>query len=475
MTRSQQHQNTFATLQQHHQTHLLNSFDQLSVDQQRAFLSQIEALEWRYLDDWIARFVISDCPTTVPTNIHPAPFYPSKPIDHNQEVWYQKAQKEGETLIKSGKVAGFVVAGGQGTRLGFDGPKGAFPASPIKQKVLFQIFSESIAATNERYHTRCPFYIMTSPLNYEQTLDLFENNLFFGLHPDDIFIFQQGTLPNFSFDGKILLTDKDQIACSPDGHGGSLKALYQSGALTDMANRGIDILSYWQVDNPLINPIDPLFIGLHALDGSEMSSKALKKTGPFEKVGNFCLVDDKVTVIEYSDLPDDIAQKTHPDGSLQLELGSIGIHLINRCFIESLNSDGFSLPMHRAVKKIPFLNDQGVTVNPTEPNGVKLETFVFDALPLAQKSMIMETTRAEEFAPIKNAEGVDSAESSRSMMIERAATWLEAAGVNVPRTPDGMANCVLEIASSFALCPEDIKNKLDRIPPIKPGDVLYLE
>ncbi len=462
-------------LNKHGQTHLLDFFDQLSSSQQACLLEQINGLEWNHLDDWITHFVKQDEPSSPPSNITPASYYPCNPIGDEQKLFYAKAKAKGEEFIKAGKVAGFVVAGGQGTRLGFNGPKGAFPASPIQQKPLFQLFAEAIAATNERYHTRCPFYIMTSPLNYEQTRDLFEDALFFGLHPDDVFIFQQGTLPNFSFDGKILLADKDLIACSPDGHGGSLKALYQSGAITDMANRGIEILSYWQVDNPLINPIDPLFIGLHELDGSEMSSKALKKTGPFEKVGNFCLVDEKVTVIEYSDLPDDLAQATHADGSLKLELGSIGIHLINRTFIESLNQDGFSLPMHRAVKKIPHIDNQGTLIEPIEPNGVKLETFVFDALPLAQKSIIMETTRAEEFAPIKNAQGIDSAESSRIMMIERAAQWLEAAGIAVPRTTNGKVDATLEIAPSFALCPEDIKSKLKEIGSIKPGDELYLQ
>ena len=241
-----------------------------------------------------------------------------------------------------------------------------------------------------------------------------------------------------------------------------------------MTNRGVEILSYWQVDNPLINPIDPLFIGLHDLDQSEMSSKALKKTGPFEKVGNFCLVNGKVTVIEYSDLPDELAQETHPDGSLKFELGSIGIHLINRTFIESLNADGFSLPIHRAVKKIPHIDKLGQPAIPSKPNGVKLETFVFDALPLARKSIILETSRAEEFAPIKNAQGVDSAESSRLMMIERAARWLESAGVSIPRTSKGKVDCILEISPGFALSPDDIREKVDKIPVIKPGDRIYL-
>jgi UDP-N-acetylglucosamine/UDP-N-acetylgalactosamine diphosphorylase len=229
------------------------------------------------------------------------------------------------------------------------------------------------------------------------------------------------------------------------------------------------------VDNPLIHLIDPLFIGLHVLDEAEMSSKALLKTGPLEKVGNFCQVDGKVAVIEYSDLPDEAAHRKNPDGSLAFELGSIGIHMIDVSFIEKLNKDGdFALPFHRAVKKIPYVDSDGTPVKPDTPNGVKLETFVFDAIPLAENSVILQTVRAEEFAPVKNATGTDSAEVTRQMMIDRAAAWLEKAGIEVPRKLDGSPDCLLEIAPGFALTAEDLKAKLDQIPPIKSGNELYL-
>jgi UDP-N-acetylglucosamine/UDP-N-acetylgalactosamine diphosphorylase len=217
-----------------------------------------------------------------------------------------------------------------------------------------------------------------------------------------------------------------------------------------------------------------VFIGLHVLDHSEMSSKALKKTGPMEKLGNFCLVEGKVTVIEYSDLPDELANRRNPDGSLVFELGSIGIHMISRSFVERVNAHGFALPMHRAVKKIPCIDSAGRPVDPKSANGIKLESFVFDALPLTTTSVILETIREEEFAPIKNATGVDSVESSRTMMIDRAARWLQAAGAAVPRTGQGTPDCVLEIAPSFAVSPEEAAARLDRIPVIRPGDQVYL-
>ncbi|MBA7679811.1 hypothetical protein ES703_88115 [subsurface metagenome] len=205
-----------------------------------------------------------------------------------------------------------------------------------------------------------------------------------------------------------------------------------------------------------------------------MSSKALLKIRPKEEVGNFCLVDGKVTVIEYSDLPDELAEKRNPDGSLVFNLGSIAIHIINRTFVERLNVKGFTLPLHRAVKKIPHIDPRGKLLEPAEPNGIKLESFVFDALPLASKSIILQTLRSEEFSPVKNTTGANSPETVREMMVARAADWLESAGLTVPRRDDRSVDCLIEIAPSFALEKDDIKAKLNQIPEIKPKDKLYL-
>ncbi len=461
-------------LKEHRQSHLLAFWDHLNTAQKQNLLAQVRQLDFVEIDNWVADCIKKSVPAAISTDLVPASYYGSEPADTQQQHKYAKAVEWGGELIRQGKVAAFVVAGGQGTRLGFDGPKGNFPISPVKNKTLFQIFAESIAAASQKYHTVCPWYIMTSPLNHDETIDIFRSNDYYGLDDKNVFIFQQGTLPDFSSAGEILLAEKDRLSCSPDGHGGSLRALYQSGALEDMKSRGVEFVSYFQVDNPLINIFDPLFIGLHALDKAEMSSKALIKTGPCEKVGNFCLVDGKVTVIEYSDFLDELAQRRKPDGSLIFELGSIAIHIINCAFVERLNVGGFSLPLHKAVKNIPHIDEHGELVEPAEPNGVKLESFVFDALPLASKSIILQTVRSEEFAPTKNTTGVDSIETTRRMMVARAADWLESAGLTIPKKPDGSIDCVLEIAPGFALEKDDIKEKLNQIPHIKPGDTIYL-
>jgi UDP-N-acetylglucosamine/UDP-N-acetylgalactosamine diphosphorylase len=207
-----------------------------------------------------------------------------------------------------------------------------------------------------------------------------------------------------------------------------------------------------------------------------MSSKALLKAHPLEKVGNFCIIDGKITVIEYSDLSDEQAQMKNSDGSLLFSAGSIAIHIINRTFIEQLNAKGFALPYHRAVKKISHIDlNTGEKIAPEKPNGIKLETFVFDALPLAKKSIIFETLRGEEFAPVKNADGADSPAVTKKMMTARAADWLKAAGVNVPTKLDGSPDCTIEMAASFALHREDAASKAGQVEKINPGDMLYLD
>jgi len=474
MTAQQTFENIKKLLKKHNQSHLLAFWEQLNTARRQNLLEQIRQLDFDKIDDWVADFVKKSNSAEISPDFAPVRAYGPAPADEEQKSKYGKAIELGRKLISTGKVAAFVVAGGQATRLEYDGPKGNFPISPVKNKTLFQIFAEIIAAASEKYQTVCPWYIMTSPFNYAETIEIFRSNNYYGLKDSDVFIFQQGTLPNFSFDGKILLADKAAIACSPDGHGGSVNALYKSGALGDMKRRGVEFISYWQVDNPLVNIFDPLFIGLHALDKAEMSSKALIKAGPKEKIGNFCLAGGRVTVIEYSDFPDELAEKQNPDGSLVFELGSIAIHIINRTFVERLNAGGLSLPLHRAVKKIPHIDEKGEPVEPAEPNGIKLESFVFDALPLASKSIILQTLRSEEFSPVKNITGVDSAETARRMMAARAADWLESAGVTVPRKPDGSIDATCEIAPGFALEKDDVKAKINQIPEIKPEDKLYL-
>jgi UDP-N-acetylglucosamine/UDP-N-acetylgalactosamine diphosphorylase len=337
------------------------------------------------------------------------------------------------------------------------------------------VFAEQIRAYARDFKRVVPWYVMTSDTNDAPTRAYFKEHNYFGLEPRDVFFFRQGMMPAFSMDGKVLLAEKDSLALSPDGHGGSLRALHRSGALNDMRNRGVEHLSFFQVDNPLVHVIDPLFLGLHDLTGSEMSSKTIPKAGPLEKVGNFVVADGVVQVIEYSDMPEALATQKNADGSLRFNAGSIAIHALRVSFVERLNSGGtLNLPWHRAEKKVPYLDESGREIKPEKANAVKLEQFVFDAIPLAKNAIVYTTDRGEEFSPVKNAEGVDSPATARRDQIRRAARWLRAAGVEVPTTRDGEPDAAIEISPLYATSAGQVRQRGPHTR-IEPRANVYLE
>jgi len=466
-----------AELDTHGQSHLLAFWDQLNESQRADLLTDLEQIPFVGLDRLIEHHVRADTPFVLPKEIQPAPYYPAKP-DIELVGQYADAVKRGVSLIRQNKVAAFTVAGGQGTRLGFDGPKGAYAISPVENKSLFQLFAENILGTNRRYGSNLRWFIMTSPQNDAATREFFVQNSYFGLKPDHVRFFTQGVMPAFSPEGKILLDAPNRIAFSPDGHGGSLLAMRRSGALAEMTFAGIEHISYFQVDNPLVKCIDPLFIGLHDLTGSEMSSKTIPKVDDLERVGNFAIGDGKMMVIEYSDLPNALAHAKDELGRRKFDAGSIAIHILSRSFVERVTADEteFGLPWHRAVKKVPYIDPAtGQRVEPAKPNAIKLEAFIFDAIPMAKNPLILQTVREEEFSPVKNATGVDSAESTRRDMNRRVAAWLTAAGFDVPVTPHGEPDGVFEISPMLALDAGHLREVMLTAPTIHRGKPHYWE
>ncbi len=469
------YQQLYEHLSSYGQEHLLDFWPRLDEQSRQRLTQQLSSINWEMMHECIKNYIQEPPITELPPDLQPAPSFPSEPEDEEQEAFYEAAEEEGCDLIADGKVAGFTVAGGQGTRLGHNAPKGTLPISPVRNKSLFQLFAEGVVRTQEKYCTEIPWYIMTSPANDEPTRLFFQENDYFGLDPDNVMFLTQGMLPAISLDGKLLLSAPDSLALSPDGHGGCLKALKESGALADMGQRGIEHISYWQVDNPLVHMFDPLFIGLHARMEAEMSCRGLIKNDPLEKLGNFCLIDDRVTVIEYSDMPEDLARMTDESGELVFRVGSPAIHLFQLSFVEKLTGDNeLTLPFHRAVKKVPYLDDRGRLIEPNEPNAVKLETFIFDALPLAEEVVILEVDRQEQFAPVKQKTGTDSIESCHRLMNERAARWLEEAGVPVPRKQDGSVNCTIELSPRDFVDPEDVRDNVSKIKPPQPEEENYI-
>ncbi len=454
------------------QGHVFRFWDELTESSRQKLLSQLAKIDFDLLEYFYMHLIKNSNVKSHQLSLEPVECI-TLPKSQEEEQKFARAREVGEQALREGRVAAFLVAGGQGTRLNFPGPKGKFPITPVKNKSLFQLHAEKILALSRKYGKTIPWYIMTSATNHDETVEFFAANHYFGLNSPDVYFFQQAMVPALDENGRLILDAKDHIFTNPNGHGGSLSALKESGALDDMRRRGIDLIFYFQVDNVLVKICDPVFLGFHLTEQAEMSAKVVAKEDPLEKVGVFGRINGRVGVIEYSDLSDEEKVARNPDGSLKYRWGNIAIHVLNVEFVEKENRGGLRLPWHRAYKKIPYLDEQGQLIYPEEPNGYKFETFVFDALGDAERCVILEVKRKEEFSPVKNARGVDSPETARRDMVNLFGSWLEKCGVKVPRDRDQNVIGSIEISPLFALEFEDLQKKIDSN--FKFTDPLYLE
>lgn len=447
------------------QEHLLRHAEELEGPLKARFIRDLERTDFQEL----ARLFAASAEEAEPQG----PLEPLPCVVRGADTGADReTERIGWELLREGRVAAFLVAGGQGSRLGHPGPKGTFRATPVAGKPLYRLFAEKLRARARAGRARIPLYIMTSPDNHEETVSFFEENSLFGLDREDLQFLVQGVLPAMGEDGRVLLEGPGRIFTSPDGHGGSLRALDKSGALADMRTRGVDVIFYFQVDNPLVRLCDPVFLGHHVLSRSEFSSKAVPKSDPYERVGILLSAGGVPRVIEYSDLPDELRHQRDEDGRLRFRAGSIAIHAMQRSFVERLNDGGLQLPHHRARKRVTVSEGSG---SPAEVQAVKLETFVFDALPRATGTLVMEVAREEEFAPIKNRHGADSPRTSREAQSRLHASWLEGAGVQVPRDKTGNPLHAVEIGPLFADGPGVLARREGELPGVVREDLLLDE
>ncbi len=440
------------------QSHLLQFWAELSPESQRSLSQQLEQIDLPLIHklvcnedkavDWEALSRKAEPP-------------PAARLDEVAPKFSATAALEkGETALRAGRVGMILVAGGQGTRLGFDPPKGMFPIGPVSHRTLFQMHCDRLLAMMKRYHVSIPTYVMTSPATDAETRAYFEEHQRCGLAPDDLKIFCQGTMPAVdATTGRILLAEKDAVALSPDGHGGLVNALNQHGCLDDARQRGIDYLYYAQVDNPLAQLCDPELIGYHILSSSQLTTQVVQKRFPTERVGNVVSIDGKVQIIEYSDLPESAALQTLDDGSLKLWAGNIAVHVFDLDFLASVVASADGLPFHRARKKVPFVDEQGQLVEPSQPNAIKFERFVFDLLPMAERAFVVEGDASQVFAPVKNADGaeVDTPALAKLALSALHQKWLADAGATVA------PNVTVEIHPDWALDAAEVHAKLTEL------------
>jgi UDP-N-acetylglucosamine/UDP-N-acetylgalactosamine diphosphorylase len=414
------------------QTHLLEGWDRLDAAGQARLASHFGSWDWAQ----IAALSQLACQPPVANDSSADRIRRAGPPRHLVRLPERqdprvasKAREAGCELLAAGRVAAIVVAGGQGTRLGFDQPKGLYPIGPVTGRTLFAMFADQLRALRTRFGRPVPWLVMTSSATHEETVRAFATCDHYGLGADNVRFFQQGALPAFDrVTGRVLMSSPDEPSLSPDGHGGLVTALARAGLLDELATRGIDTCYYHQVDNPLAILCDSVFLGLHALRRADVSTKVVAKTGPGEKVGVVADVEGRTEIVEYSDLPPELAEARDADGGLRFWAGNTAIHAFRREFLERLSKAGDELPFHRAVKKVPYWTASTGLVTPDTENAVKFERFIFDALPKADVPLVVEVERSEEFAPLKNASGEFSPDHVRECISARARSWVKGVG-----------------------------------------------
>jgi UDP-N-acetylglucosamine/UDP-N-acetylgalactosamine diphosphorylase len=441
------------------QEHLLRFWDELDEAGRQNLASQIAAIDVEQISQLFRQGAASQDWAAMSRRATPPPAMRLTDRQHGKPWSSADASKRGAEALAAGEIGVLLVAGGQGSRLGFDHPKGMYSIGPVSGASLLQIHFEKALATARRYGASVPIYMMTSPVTHAEQAEYLRQHDRFGLPIDDVVLFCQGTMPAVDAKtGKLRLAEKCSLFLSPDGHGGTVAALAASGAIDHMRRRGIRHLFYLQVDNPLTPIADPEFIGNHLLANSELTSMAVAKKTPQDRLGIFAMIDDRLQVIEYSDLPDDVAKKRTSDGSLEFWAGSIAVHMFSVAFLERALALKDALPFHIARKKVPYIGDDGQLVEPGEPNALKFERFIFDLLPHANNPFVVEYAESDVFAPLKNAPGAsrDTPEYVHQFMIAQHRKWLTAAGTQVA---DGTP---VEISPLWALDAEAVAARTDR-------------
>lgn len=394
------------------QEHLLKQYERLTDDKKKQeFLNSILTIDF----DAINEIYLNSKKNITNKDfiIEPIKFIDKERIDEKEYIEYEKLGRE---IIKNGKLAVVTMAGGQGTRLGHTGPKGTFDLGLGNHKSIFEILCDTLKAENERYGVSVPWYIMTSDENNAETVEFFEKNNYFGYNKGDIFFFTQSKLPMVDTEGKCLIDEKGNIKEAADGHGGIFKSILNGGALYDMQSRGIEWVFIGGVDNVLVKPVDPVLIGLSIKDNVEAAGKSIIKANPHEKVGIFCKKDGRPSVIEYSEISDELAEERLENGELKYAESHILCNLFSLNAINKIAS--IDLPYHVAFKKAKYIDNDGNLIISDKPNAYKFESFIFDAFEKLDDLVVLRVKRENEFAPVKNAEGEDSPETARKLYIE---------------------------------------------------------
>lgn len=397
----------------HGQEHLLKFWSRLNVDQKSHLVSEIQSVDFGHLNNAYRETVANreNNNQKLDQLLEPIPEELHEGVSRCTPEQLRSYREAGLREIAEGHVAALLLAGGQGTRLGVNYPKGMYDVGLESKKTLYQLQGERLLKLEElaeqltKKRGTIPWYIMTSEHTMEPTLDFFANHNYFGLRKENLVVFEQYMLPCLTQEGKIILETPYKIAKAPDGNGGLFRALRQRGILEDMTKRGIKYVHVYCVDNILVKMADPVFIGYCISKEANCAAKVVEKVTPTEAVGVVCRVGGKFQVVEYSEISLETAQKRNPDGRLTFNAGNICNHFFTVDFLHQIGSGDKRLKYHIAQKKIPYAGEDGKTVTPLKANGIKLEKFVFDVFVFSDKFAAWEVHREAEFSPLKNPDG----------------------------------------------------------------------
>lgn len=400
------------TLAKYGQEQLLDEYNRLTDKKEKQdFLDSILTIDFNQVKTLYENS--KEKPSFMDSNIEPIDYTDKSKLSKEE---YEKYKAIGEKKIKEGKLAVVTMAGGQGTRLGHSGPKGTYDLGLDTHKSIFEILTDTLNEARKKYEVDIPWYIMTSEENNKPTVEFFKQHNFFGYPEKCVTFFKQGKLPMLSTDGKILIDENGKIKEAADGHGGIFQSMLRDGVIYDMKARGIEWVFIGGVDNVLVKPVDAVLIGLAEDKNVLAAGKSLVKANPQEKVGVFCKRNGKPSVIEYSEITAEMAAEKNEKGELKYGESHILCNLFNIKAIEKISQ--MNLPYHIAFKKAKYIDNNGNLVVPDKPNAYKFESFLFDAFESLDDLAIMRVKREEEFAPVKNAEGVDSPETARKLYLD---------------------------------------------------------
>ena len=395
-------------LKKYNQEHLLNGYDNLDENKQKELIKQIENLDFELINS-----LYNNTKKEIKNDIDKI-----TPIDYLDKYKlkdkYKYYENIGKKAIKDKKLAAVTMAGGQGTRLGHNGPKGTFDIGLDSHKSLFELLADSLKEEGKKYGVTIPWFIMTSRENNKDTISFFEKHKFFGFEKNkNIFFFQQGELPMVDTEGKILIGEDGLIKLAADGHGGIYESLVKNHIIDKMKELGIEWVFIGGVDNCLVKMVDPVLMGIAIDKKVTVACKSVVKANSHEKVGVFCKRNGRPNVIEYSEITDEMAEATDENGELLYGESHILCNLFNVTAIERMGAN--PLPYHSAYKKATYIDKDGNLVVPESPNAYKFEAFLFDAFGEVDDMAILRVKREEEFAPVKNADGVDSPKTAREL------------------------------------------------------------